>query len=260
MEQQDSWQARYEKELVPSLFRPWSLSTVALAELQQGEHILDVACGTGVVARRALADVGPQGKVVGFDLNAGMIEVARSLPSSDAIEWVEGDALQMPFADEQFDVVLCQGGLQFMDDKVQAVREMYRVLKAGGRFVLLLFRDIQYTPGFALLAEKIAPYTDQRALTSIHTPFTLGNSEEMQHLLREVGFQHIALRHETKEIHFPSAEYFIRARLTATIVKDTITEDVVARAVQEVSAALQPYVINGELRFPMEGYFLLAYR
>lgn len=260
MELQDSWQARYEKELVPTLFRPWSLSTIAVAELQQGEHVLDVACGTGIVARRALAEVGPRGSVVGLDIDAGMLAIARSLPFSDTIEWVEGDALQLPFDDSRFNVAFCQGGLQFMSDKFQAVREMYRVLKAGSRLVLLLFRDIQYTPGFALLAEKIAPFADQRMLHSISAPFSLGNSEEMQFLLQEVGFQHVTLRRETREIRFPSAEGFIHSRLTATSVHNTISEDAVARAIQEVSAALQPYIFDGELVFPMEGYFLIAYK
>ena len=92
--------------------------------------MLDVACGTGIVARQAAYLVGTTGHIVGVDLNAGMLDVATENAPSDGpdMEWLEGDAAELPCADESFDVVLCQQGLQFFPNKVGAVREMHRVL------------------------------------------------------------------------------------------------------------------------------------
>src|SRR5579884_96682 len=169
MTQQPSWSDKYEQELVPVIFNPWSHRTVATAKPQKGEHILDVACGTGIVARNVAPFVAPEGKVVGVDTNPDMLATARSLPSpSDiTIQWVQGDAQQLPFADNTFDITLCQGGLQFIPDRHAALQELHRVLKPGGRMVLMIFREIQYAPGFAILAEKVASYVAPSMIESI---------------------------------------------------------------------------------------------
>jgi ubiquinone/menaquinone biosynthesis C-methylase UbiE len=96
------------------------------------------------VAHLAAPHVGVTGKVVGLDLNPGMLAVARSLPPPQGamVEWREGDAGALPFAEAFFDVAFCQLGLQYFPDRSKAVREVYRVLKPGGRFVALVWRAI----------------------------------------------------------------------------------------------------------------------
>src|SRR5437867_1567189 len=145
----------YERYLVPAIFEPWAMALVALAAPQPGERVLDVACGTGTVARLAAQHVGPTGQVMGLDVNPGMLAVALGLPPPQGvpIAWQEGDAMAMPLADAAFDVVLCQQGLQFFPDRAVALREMHRVVAPGGRVALRGWRSIQYSPGFALLAE-----------------------------------------------------------------------------------------------------------
>jgi SAM-dependent methyltransferase len=127
---------RYERVLVPAIFAPWAADLVSLADLRPGERVLDVACGTGVVARLAGERVGAGGQITGLDLNEGMLEVARSLPSpagAAAVVWVQGSALAMRLPDASFDVVLCQQGVQFFPDRPLALREMIRVLVPNGR-------------------------------------------------------------------------------------------------------------------------------
>ena len=125
----------YERYMVPTLFTPWAQELLARAALHAGERVLDVACGTGIVARLAAQRVGPSGYVMGVDLNAAMIETARTQtpPAGAPVEWREGDAHALPCADATFDVVCCQQGLQFFPDKPHALREMHRVLGPGGR-------------------------------------------------------------------------------------------------------------------------------
>jgi len=93
MSQQGQWQVAggapevYERELVPAVFGVWAPILVDLARPRPGERVLDVACGTGIVARIAAARVGPTGSVVGVDLNPGMLSVARSVVSTDVANW-----------------------------------------------------------------------------------------------------------------------------------------------------------------------------
>lgn len=128
----------YERYLVPAITAVWAADLVERAAPRSGERVLDVACGTGIVARRAAERVGNHGRVVGLDLNSGMLAVARSLSSQDAsgIEWREGSALAMPLPDAAFDLVLCQLELQFFPDRPLALREMRRALVPGGRLAL----------------------------------------------------------------------------------------------------------------------------
>jgi ubiquinone/menaquinone biosynthesis C-methylase UbiE len=132
MGQQEQWhfdenpEELYERYLVPAKFGPWAEDLVALGAPQPGERVLDVACGTGVVTRLVVPHVGATGKVVGLDLNAGRLVVARSLSSGSGstIEWREGDVSALPFADVVFDLVCCQQGFQFFPDRFTALREM----------------------------------------------------------------------------------------------------------------------------------------
>src|SRR4051812_13070177 len=116
----------FQRYLVPAITSKWAEDLVHRAQLRTGELVLDVACGTGAVARLAAPKVRP-GQVTGLDLNVGMLAVARSLPNEDApISWTEGSALDMPFPSGYFDAVLCQQGLQFFPDQPGALREMRR--------------------------------------------------------------------------------------------------------------------------------------
>lgn len=124
----------YEKYFVPIIGAPLAADLVEVAAPGQGERVLDVACGTGVVARLAAERVGTAGAVVAIDINPGMLAVARAAaPAKVAIDWQEANAQQLPFLDESFDVALCSLGLPFFPERAAALREMRRVLVPGGR-------------------------------------------------------------------------------------------------------------------------------
>jgi SAM-dependent methyltransferase len=134
MSQQGQWQVAgsapevYERELVPAVFGPWAPILIDLAHPKSGDRVIDIACGTGIVARLAAARVGPGGAVAGVDLNPGMLNVARSLlTTGDAapVQWQEASADRLPFPDGSFVVAYCQLGLQFFADRPAAWRESY---------------------------------------------------------------------------------------------------------------------------------------
>ena len=196
----------YERYLVPTIFSPWAVLLVDIAAPQLGERVLDVACGTGIVARLIAARVGPGGKVVGLDSSPAMLAVARSVSpiSGAAVEWSEASALAIPFPEATFNLVLCQQGLQFFPDRPAALREVHRVLVPDGRLVLSVWRAIQYSPGFASLAEALARHVSSEAGKAMQTPFSLGEVDELRTLVVAAGFRDVTIRPAVKSLRFPS--------------------------------------------------------
>ena len=111
----------YEKILVPALFEEWAPKMLAAANVGEDDHVLDVACGTGIVARCAVPEVGDGGRVVGLDATKAMLAVAVGI--EPRVEWRFGDAGALPFDDGSFDAVICQSGLMFFPDPVEAIRD-----------------------------------------------------------------------------------------------------------------------------------------
>jgi ubiquinone/menaquinone biosynthesis C-methylase UbiE len=146
----------YERYPVRAITALWATDLVARAAPRPGERVLDLACGTGIVARLAAARMGA-GRIVGLDINSGMLAVARSLSADTArlIEWQEGSALALSFPDDAFDLIFCQLGLQFFPDRTAAVGEMWRVLAPAGRVALSVFTAIEHTPATNALADAL---------------------------------------------------------------------------------------------------------
>ena len=151
MSRPDPWQLTgdaaelYERYVARYILGPWAPLLVDAARLAPGERVLDIACGTGIVARTAAERLGPSGHVIGIDLNADMIRVARSLPPpvGAPIEWFERSALDLGLGDTSVDAVLCQQGLQFFPDRARAMWEMRRVLRRGGRLALSVWNTLR---------------------------------------------------------------------------------------------------------------------
>ena len=176
----------YERFLVGPLFRPWADVLVQRTALDGGERVLDVACGTGVVARIARPVVGDRGRVVGVDQSAAMLAVARSIEPS--IDWREGNASALPLDDgERFDAVFCHQGLQFFPDKLAAVYEMRRALAPGGRVAVGTWRPLDDVRLFRDLHEvaqrHLGPVVDQR--------HSFGDPDALGTLLMDAGLHDV---------------------------------------------------------------------
>jgi ubiquinone/menaquinone biosynthesis C-methylase UbiE len=256
----------YERYLVPDIFVSWAEDLVEMAALRPGERVLDIACGTGIVARVAARKLGGSGSVLGLDLSAPMLETARAAAAAEgmAVEWREGSAVKLPLPDAAFDVVLCQQGLQFFPDRVTALREMYRVLILGGRLMLSVWGPIERSPGFAVLAEALARHVGPDAGTLMTTgPFSLSDAEELRELIAEASFKDITIYSTAKTLWFPSShEFVLRYAAGSALASLVAHSDDKARAglLAEVAAKLRSAIDNRGLRFPMESNLVVARR
>jgi ubiquinone/menaquinone biosynthesis C-methylase UbiE len=177
------------------------------AALTPGERVLDVACGTGVVARLAAERVGPGGTVAALDINPAMLAAARSIPSSGAaIQWYETSAEAMPLPDGAFDVVLCQLGLQFVTDKRAALGEMRRVLAPDGR---ALVSAPPRNAFFDTLDAALARHVGDEAASFVRMVFALSAPATIERLFRDAGFQNVTVRTYGKPLRLPAARDFL---------------------------------------------------
>jgi SAM-dependent methyltransferase len=255
----------YERELVPAVFGPWARLLVDFADLQSGGRVLDVACGTGVVARVAAEKVGERGVVAAADLNPGMLAVAGSLPAprGATIEWRQADAAALPFADQAFDVVLCQLGLQVFADRPLALREMYRVLRPGGDVVVMVWRPIERSPGFAALATALERQIGPEAATIMRAPFSLGDAEGLSGLLAAAGFEGLDLRVSTGAVRFASVERFVASYVAGSPLAEPVAAappEARDALLAEVLAQLEHFAGRDELKFPIEAHLARARR
>lgn len=185
----------YEDEFIPAFFDAWAESMAA--HVGRGQKVLDVACGTGVVSRKAAERAGKKGKVAGLDFMPHMLETAkRTVPAGLQVEWHQGNALDLPFSDRKFDLVLCQQGVQFMPDKVQALREMKRVAKRGGQVAASVWVDIRHMPVFPPLERAIATHLGADYVPL--PPFAWGDPQELARTAREAGLEVEAVETQAK--------------------------------------------------------------
>lgn len=272
MSDQGQWQVAgnaaetYERALIPAVFAAWAPLVVALAEPRPGERVLDVACGTGVVTRLVAQQVGRTGTVVGLDLNPGMLAVAASSaanepPTSALITWQEASAAKMPFLDAVFDIAYCQLGLQYFPDRPAALREMHRVLVSGGRLGLMVWRDIEHSPGFGILAAALARHVGSEAAGIMRAPFALAEAEELRGLIAAAGFRDITIRPVPGTVRFPSVARFVQdyvagSPLAGHVAK--VSDEARAALVSEVGDALRSHLSAGALAFPIEAHLASA--
>ena len=178
----------YENYMVPALFAPWASQLVQSANPQPGERVLDLACGTGIVARTVALCLGAKGSVTALDVNPDMLAVARAaaLRERFTIEWREGRAEQLPFSDGTFDLVLCQFGLMFFSDRQAALAEVRRVLANRGRLLLNVWQGLDRHPFYERLHNVIQARIGVSALQDI---FLLGDADKLRKELTNAGFR-----------------------------------------------------------------------
>jgi ubiquinone/menaquinone biosynthesis C-methylase UbiE len=251
---QASFPEMYEGWLVGPLFRPFAEIALEEVKLSSGDRVLDIACGTGIVARLAKERLGDAGHVVGIDVSPDMLAVARTV--APGIDWRAGSAAALPLREnEQFDVVVCQQGLQFFPDKPAAAAQMRRAVKSSGRLAVATWRSDDEIPLFRELrriAERhLGAIADQR--------HSFGDAAALEALFRDTGFQNVRSKTITRAIRFEDGAPFARLNTMALVgmsavgktMADQERKRIVEAIIDDSAPVLQPYSDGPQLAFEL---------
>lgn len=261
MSESSRWQlsgnaAEFYERYSKFMLEPWVPALIEAVDLQPGERVIDVACGTGFVARQAGRRVGASGKVVGIDINVSMLAIAKASTVPGAaltVDWREADVCAMPFPDENFDVALCQQGLQFFPDRLQALQEIRRILVPGGRLGLSVWGSIDENPYFSIVEAAIRRHVSVDAASGLHKPHALADPQEVRSAIKEAGFVHVNVRRAAAYLRTPPAYEFLPGHLSALPMAGEITalsESARSALIENLCTALSPYENNDGLRVP----------
>ena len=249
----------YETLFVPALFESWTKHLVEGAGVAEGSHVLDVACGTGVLARTALATAGENGRVVGADPAPGMLAAAKEI--EPAIDWVLCSAEALDVDDAAFDCVISQFGMMFFKDREKSAEEMFRALRPGGSLAIAVWRSVEHNPAYADIISVLEEHVGTAAADALRLPYSLGNSDDVTSALESGGFGQITVETRTETAKFPSSRQMVEAELRGWLPLFDIflDEDKINEVLMESDKTLGKYAgPAGEAVFPTSAHIFTA--
>jgi ubiquinone/menaquinone biosynthesis C-methylase UbiE len=239
--------------LVRPLFQPFAQELLARLQPAKGDSLLDIACGTGIVARLTRAKLGPSAAIVAVDLAPPMLAVARGADSS--IDWREGNATSLPVKDgERFTMITCHQGMQFIPDKPAAVREMKRVLTQQGRLAVATWCSLSDFPAGRELNEvverHVGPIADSR--------HSFGDANALKALLTDGGFRDVRVDRFAHDVRFDDGTLFARLNAMAAIGMTekgkALSDGDRAALAGQIAAESQPVIA----RYSKDGKFVFS--
>jgi SAM-dependent methyltransferase len=183
------------------------------------------------------------GSVVGLDRNEGMLAVACRV--APAVEWRPGMAEALPFADRAFDAVVSQFGLMFFEDPAVALKEIWRVLRPGGRLAVAVWDVLDHAPGYAAMVALLQRLFGDRIADQLRAPFALGDPEALRSLFAKAGISGVAIRTQDGTARFPSLEAWVRTDVKGWTLADLIDDAQYRTLLREAEEDLGPYVGRG---------------
>ena len=247
----------YEDLFVKGLFQEWTSRVMDAAQIRSGHRVLDVACGTGVLARDAAMRVQPTGFVAGLDPIPGMLALAEQI--TPTVDWWEGVAESLPFPDQSFDTVVSQFGLMFFSDRRQAISEMLRVLKPQGQLAVAVWDSIDRIPAYLIEVDLLERVAGKRAADALRAPFVLGDREKLATLFENAGTPSVEIRTQHGTARFPSIRIMVEADLRGWLpVMDVIlTEEQIQNILEEAEEDLRPYLnSDGSVEFKTSAHII----
>ena len=255
----------YESYMVPTLFGPCATNLIEAADLRPGERVLDLGCGTGIVARQVASCLKARGKVTGIDVSPNMLAVAKVAANREGltIEWREGNAEHPPFHESSFDLVLCQFALMFVTNKAVALAEMRRVVTEDGRVLISVGQSLNRHPFYQTLHKVIQQRLGMSALQDI---FALGSADDLRALVIGAGFRRVELKAFSFTARFPNPDAFIAGEIevdTAAIpsmqhLDSRSREAIVATITADMQSPLKEVTHDNHVVLPFHGYIVKA--
>ena len=247
----------YEDFFVPAIFDQWPPKILRAATPKPADNLLEVGCGTGVLVRRAVEIVRPAGSVTGLDLSTSMLSVAeRKAP--DAL-FQQGNAMDLPFSSETFDVVIASFVLMFVPDQSLAVREMWRVLKPGGRLVIAVWESLGKSPAYARLVDIASNRIDKAAGESLGWPFILGEEGKLAEVINAAGVGSVSINAYDGRAKFASIEQFVRTEIQSWVLADSVNDAALDAVLSDSQMQLAEFCdASGALDIPFNALIAVA--
>lgn len=248
----------YDALFVPALFAQWGPRVAAAAAIRKGDRVLDVGCGTGVLACAAAERVGPQGRVVGIDPNEQMLAVARRKPFR--VVWQTGRAEALPFENSSFDAVVSQFAIMFFESRREALAEMLRVLRPGGRLAVAAFDSLERVPGYFALTGLLGELFGTDIARRMEAPFALGNRDELVCMLAEAGVRDPKVETLDGTVQFASIDAMVSTeRACVWTLGGLLDESQFATLRRRAQSVLHPFVgSDGSVRFDCPAHVVTA--
>ena len=247
----------YEALFVPAVFDAWTKHLIA--GIGEGSHVLDVACGSGALSRRALKAAGTSGRVAGVDPAPGMLAAAKEI--EPRIEWTMGSADAIPFADAAFDHVLCQFGMMFFPDRAKAAGEMFRVLKPGGHLAVAVWNTTAENGAYGDIIAVLDEHVGTAAGDALRLPYSMDKPDDVTGPLKECGFTGIGVETRKEQARFPSSRTMVEAELRGwlPLFGINLSEEKIADVLVRSDARLSRYAApSGEAVFPTSAHIVTA--
>ncbi|MDX1455822.1 MAG: methyltransferase domain-containing protein [Gammaproteobacteria bacterium] len=247
----------YEDLHVPALFEQFAPIVTLAASVEVGDHVLDVACGTGVLARHIAELTGEPERVAGLDASPGMLAVAAKL--EPRIDWQRGLAEVLPYADKTFDAVVSQFGLMFFRDRVAAIREMLRVLRPGGRLAVAVWESLERSEAYPEEVALLKRMAGDDAANALRAPFVLGDKAELLELFDAAGVIDVDIATHHGRAHFPGVRAMVEADLRGwlPVMGVILDDDTIEAILAAAGEALGDFVAaNGEVVFTAPAHII----
>ena len=180
------------------LFEPYAKLVAERCLHLQPDHILETAAGTGIVTRAVHRAI-PQAHIVATDINPAMLEFAAHAVTVERVSFQHADALNLPFAEESFDLVICQFGVMFFPDKVRANQEARRVLRPNGHYLLVTFDQLELNPIPKAAQDAVSGLFASEPFDYMERgPFSYSDPAQIKQDVLAAGFTHVEI--ETIEL------------------------------------------------------------
>lgn len=262
MKKTEGWQVSgnaaevYEQYFVPAIFGQWVPQMVDIAQIGSGDRVLDVGCGTGVLAREAADRVSEESQITGLDCNTSMLAVARRLRPQ--IDWCQGDATALPFADASYDVVMSQFSLMYFPDPTVALQEMMRVLRSAGRLAVAVWGPYERATGYVLLTEIAQRLCGQAAADVLTAPFALGDKNTLIDLCKAAGINDAIVTLREGIITYPTIEIFVETEVKGSPLEVLLDVGSYQCLIKKAQKKLLQFCKGGKVIMPMDAFIVTA--
>lgn len=254
--------ALYESHMVPMLFMPYAGVMAGRVAAHLPRDVLEIAAGTGAVTAELLARLPADAALTATDLNQAMLDVAAAKLADRRLRLRSCDAQSLPFADNSFDAVVCQFGAMFFPDRLTAYREARRVLRAGGRYFLSVWDNIDSNPFTAVVGEAVAAaFPENPPGFFRRTPHGYFDIAAITAALAEAGFGDIHSDKVMLPCKAPSAEHVAQALCQGTPLRPEIEQrnaGRLAEVTERAARALRGAFGMGPVETTMQAIFFEA--